>query len=106
MSEKAKPFVQSLKSMPADYRFLGSSPLEDSSSSGSSVPVTIPRNGHLTNGAVGGVDSANDDSPYGLQSISNGDESSLVDEDPIVPLPESNDRRWSDTSVYARKKVC
>ncbi|KAF2546272.1 hypothetical protein F2Q70_00022066 [Brassica cretica] len=105
MSEKAKPFVQSLKSMPADYRFLGSSPLEDSSSSGSSVPVTIPRNGHLKNGAVGGVDSANDDSPYGLQSISNGDESSLVDEDPIVPLPESNDRRWSDTSVYARKKA-
>ncbi|CAN7105105.1 myosin-3 [Brassica rapa] len=106
MSEKkAKPFVQSLKSMPADYRFLGSSPLEDSSSSGSSVPVSIPRNGHLKNGAVGGVDSGSEDSPYGLQSISNGDESSLVDEDPIVPLPESNDRRWSDTSVYARKKA-
>nr|VDC71221.1 unnamed protein product [Brassica rapa] len=106
MSEKkAKPFVQSLKSMPADYRFLGSSPLEHSSSSGSSVPVSIPRNGHLKNGAVGGVDSGNEDSPYGLQSISNGDESSLVDEDPIVPLPESNDRRWSDTSVYARKKA-
>ncbi|KAG5397307.1 hypothetical protein IGI04_019121, partial [Brassica rapa subsp. trilocularis] len=105
MSEKAKPFVQSLKSMPADYRFLGSSPLEDSISSGSSVSVSIPRNGHLKNGAVGGVDSGNEDSPYGLQSISNGDESSLVDEDPIVPLPESNDRRWSDTSVYARKKA-
>ncbi|KAH0926279.1 hypothetical protein HID58_018535, partial [Brassica napus] len=104
MSEKAKPFVQSLKSMPADYRFLGSSPLEDSSS-GSSVSVSIPRNGHLKNGAVGGVDSGNEDSPYGLQSVSNGDESSLVDEDPIVPLPESNDRRWSDTSVYARKKA-
>ncbi|KAJ0250323.1 Myosin-3 [Hirschfeldia incana] len=107
MSEKAKPSVQSLKSMPADYRFLGSSPLEDSSSA-SAVSVTIQRNDHLkngVNGAVGGVDSGNEDSPYSLQSISNGDESSLVDEDPIVPLPESNDRRWSDASVYARKKA-
>ncbi|KAL0722905.1 hypothetical protein Bca4012_037504 [Brassica carinata] len=111
MSEKVKPFVQSLKSMPADYRFLGSAHLEDSSS-GSSFPVAdlaIPRNGHFkngsVNGAVGGVDSGNEDSPYSLQNIINGDESSFVDEDPIVPLPESNDRRWSDTSVYARKKT-
>lgn len=98
MSNKAKPSVQSLKSMPADYRFL------EDSSSGSSVSVTIPFNNHLKNG-VGGVDTGNEDSPYSLQTISNGDESSLVDEDPIVPLPESNDPRWSDTSVYARKKV-
>lgn len=104
MSHKVKPSVQSLKSMPADYRFLGSPPLSDpleNSSSGSSVSVTIPRNGHLKNGfkgtrdSVGGVDNGNEDSPY---SVSN--------EDPVVPLPRSTDRRWSDTSVYARKKVC
>ncbi|KAL0803923.1 hypothetical protein Bca101_096413 [Brassica carinata] len=103
MSHKVKPSVQSLKSMPADYRFLGSPPLSDpleNSSSGSSVSVTIPRNGHLKNGfkgtrdSVGGVDNGNEDSPY---SVSNGD--------PVVPLPQSTDRRWSDTSVYARKKV-
>ncbi|KAH0872425.1 hypothetical protein HID58_069787 [Brassica napus] len=103
MSHKVKPSVQSLKSMPADYRFLGSPPLSDTlenSSSGSSVSVTIPRNGHLKNGfkgtrdSVGGVDNGNEDSPY---SVSN--------EDPVVPLPRSTDRRWSDTSVYARKKV-
>lgn len=107
MSQKVKPSVQSLKSMPADYRFLDSPPLEDSS--GSSVSVTIPPNGHLKNGfkgtgdSVGGVDNGNEDSPY---SVSNGEVSSLVDGDLIVPLPQSTDRRWSDTSVYARKKVC
>ncbi|CAN7097649.1 unnamed protein product [Brassica rapa subsp. narinosa] len=106
MSQKVKPSVQSLKSMPADYRFLDSPPLEDSS--GSSVSVTIPPNGHLKNGfkgtgdSVGGVDNGNEDSPY---SVSNGEVSSLVDGDLIVPLPQSTDRRWSDTSVYARKKV-
>ncbi|WZY97000.1 hypothetical protein YC2023_069329 [Brassica napus] len=111
MSHKVKPSVQSLKSMPADYRFPGSPPLSDpleNSSSGSSVSVTIPRNGHLKNGfkgtadSIGGVDNGNEDSPY---SVSNGEVSSLVDGDLIVPLPQSTDRRWSDTSVYARKKV-
>lgn len=112
MSKKVKPSVQSLKSMPADYRFLGSPPFSDpldNSSSGSSVSVTIPRNGHLKNGfkatadSVGGGDNGNEDSPY---SVSNGEVLSIVDGDPIVPLPQSTDRRWSDTSVYARKKVC
>ncbi|CAH8390865.1 unnamed protein product [Eruca vesicaria subsp. sativa] len=113
MSKKVKPSVQSLKSMPADYRFLGSPPLSDplENSSGASVSVTdltIPRNGHLKNGfngsekSVGGVDNGNEDSPY---SVSNGEVSSIVDGDPIVPLPQSTDRRWSDTSVYARKKA-
>lgn len=115
MSQKVKPFVQSLKSMPADYRFLGSpisDPLENSS--GSSVCVTdlvIPRNGYLRNGvngtenSVGGMDSGNEDSPYSVRSVPNGERSSIGDGDPIVPLPQSDDRRWSDTSAYARKKV-
>lgn len=112
MSHKVKPSIQSLKSMPADYRSPISDPLENSS--GSSVFVTsliIPPNGHLRNGVngtgsfVGGMDSANEDSPYSVRSISNGERSSIGDEDPIVPLPQSNDRRWSDTSAYARKKV-
>ncbi|KAJ0229888.1 Myosin-3 [Hirschfeldia incana] len=112
MSQKVKPSVQSLKSMPADYRFLGSPPLSDPPLENSSALVKdliIPRNGHLKNGfngtgvSVGGVDNGNEDSPY---SVSNGEVSSLVDGDhPVVPLPQSTDRRWSDTSVYARKKV-
>ncbi|KAL1192616.1 Myosin-3 [Cardamine amara subsp. amara] len=110
MSKKVKSSIQSLKSMPADYRTLGS--IENSS--GSSVYVNnliIPPNGHLRNGvngtesSVGGMDSANEDSPYSVHSISNGERSSIGDGDPIVPLPQSNDRRWSDTSAYARKKV-
>ncbi|VVB00662.1 unnamed protein product [Arabis nemorensis] len=117
MSHKVKPFVQSLKSMPADYRFLGS-PISDDpveNSSGSTVCVTglvVPRNGYLRNGvngtenSVGGMDSGgNEDSPYNVRSVSNGERSSIGDGDPIVPLPLSDDRRWSDTSTYARKKV-
>ncbi|KAL0796876.1 hypothetical protein Bca101_068253 [Brassica carinata] len=110
MSQKVKPSVQSLKSMPADYRFLGSPPLSDPLDNSSALvkDLIIPRNGHLKNGfkgtkdSVGGVDNGNEDSPY---SVSNGELSSIVDGDPIVPLPQSTDRRWSDTSVYARKKV-
>lgn len=116
MSQKVKPFVQSLKSMPADYRFLGS-PISDpvENSSGSTVCVTdlvSPRNGYLRNGvngnehSVGGMDSGgNEDSPYSVRSVSNGERSSIGDSDLIVPLPQSDDRRWSDTSAYARKKV-
>lgn len=97
MSKKVTPSIQSLKSMPADYRFIGSE-----NSSGSSVYVT-PQNGHFKNG----VDSAIEDSPYSVRSVSNGEErSSVGDGDPVVPLPQSNDSRWSDTSAYARKKVC
>ncbi|XP_010463346.1 PREDICTED: myosin-3-like [Camelina sativa] len=108
MSQKVTPAIQSLKSMPADYRFL-------ENSSGSSVCVTdliISPNGHLRNGvngtenSVGGMDTATEDSPYSVRSIPNGSErSSIGDEDPIVPLPQSNDHRWNDTSAYARKKV-
>uniref|UniRef100_A0A1J3D8C8 Myosin-3 n=1 Tax=Noccaea caerulescens TaxID=107243 RepID=A0A1J3D8C8_NOCCA len=102
MSKKVTPSIQSLKSMPADYRFIGS-PISENSS-GSSVYVT-PQNGHFKNG-VNGMDSANEDSPYSVPSVSNGEErSSIGDGDPVVPLPLSNDSRWSDTSAYARKKV-
>ncbi|CAH2036321.1 unnamed protein product [Thlaspi arvense] len=112
MSQKVTPSILSLKSMPADYRFLGSDPIENPS--GSNVCVTdliIPQNGHLKNGINGvenlvvGVDSANEDSPYSVRSISNGERPSIGDGDPIVPLPQSHDRKWSDTSAYARKKV-
>lgn len=103
MSKKVTPSIQSLKSMPADYRFIGS-PISENSS-GSSVYVT-PQNGHFKNG-VNGMDTANEDSPYSVPSVSNGQErSSIGDGDPVVPLPLSNDSRWSDTSAYARKKVC
>lgn len=105
MSQKVKPSVQSLKSMPADYRFLGSPPLSDPLENSSALvkDLIIPRNGHLKNGFNGTGDNGNEDSPY---SVSNGEVSSIVDGDPIVPLPQNTDRRWSDTSVYARKKVC
>lgn len=111
MSQKVKSSIKSLKSMPADYRNLGGS-IENSSASSVYVNnLIIPPNGHLKNGvngtesSVGGMDSVNEDSPYSVRSISNGERSSIGDGDPIVPLPQSNDRRWSDTSAYARKKV-
>ncbi|VYS48667.1 unnamed protein product [Arabidopsis thaliana] len=106
MAHKVKASFQSLKTMPADYRFLGS-PISDHLETN----LITPPNGHLKNGvngtasSVGGMDSVNEDSPYSVRSILNGERSSIGDGDSILPLPESNDRKWSDTNVYARKKV-
>ncbi|CAN8288380.1 unnamed protein product [Cochlearia groenlandica] len=114
MSHKVTPTIQSLKSMPANYRF-ADSPLTDplEVSSGTSVYATdlvIPRNGHLKNGisenSVAAVDrNANEDSPYRVSGVSNGERSLGCEGEPIVVLPRSSDRMWGDTSAYARKKA-
>ncbi|VYS57972.1 unnamed protein product [Arabidopsis thaliana] len=100
MSQKVTPFMQSLKSLPADYRFDGS-PVSDrlENSSGASVRLTnsnVPRKGGLRNG-VSRTDTAagdSEDSPYSGHGV-------FV----TMPLPQSDERRWSDTSAYARKKI-
>ncbi|XP_024015049.1 myosin-1 [Eutrema salsugineum] len=115
MSHKVTPSMQSLKSLPADYRFDGS-PVSDrlESSSGSSVGLTnssIPRKGGLRNG-VSPSDNAtagdSEDSPYSRHCVSVEEQSLTDDVDPgsaTMPLPQSDERRWSDTSAYARKKI-
>ncbi|VVA98280.1 unnamed protein product [Arabis nemorensis] len=114
MSQKVVPSMQSLKSLPADYRFDGS-PASDrlENSSGASVCLTnssIPRKSGLRN-EVSRTDTANgdsEDSPYSGHNVSIEEESLTDDVDPgaaAPPLPLSDERRWSDTSAYARKKI-
>ncbi|KAG2241874.1 hypothetical protein Bca52824_096281 [Brassica carinata] len=100
MSQKVTPSMQSLKSLPADYRFDGEN------SSGAS----IPRKGGLRNGASQADTAAGDseDSPYSGHGVSFEEQSLTDDVDPgaaTMPLPQSDERRWSDTSAYARKKI-
>ena len=95
MSQKVTPSMNSLKSLPADYRFDGSS---------------VPRKGGLRNGVSPSDTAAGDseDSPYSRHGVSVEEQSLTDDVDPsaaAMPLPHSDERRWSDTSAYARKKV-
>ena len=92
MSQKVSPSMLSLKSLPADYRFDGEN---------SSRPSFGLRNG---------VSQAGDseDSPYSGHGVSLEEQSLTDDVDPgaaTMPLPQNDERRWSDTSAYARKKV-
>ncbi|CAN6820126.1 unnamed protein product [Brassica oleracea] len=92
MSQKVTPSMNSLKSLPADYRFDGSS---------------VPRKGGLRNGVSPSDTAAGDseDSPYSgdveHQSLANDMDTDAA----TVTLPQSDERRWSDTSAYARKKI-
>ncbi|CAF2128211.1 unnamed protein product [Brassica napus] len=92
MSQKVTPSMNSLKSLPADYRFDGSS---------------VPRKGGFRNGISTSDTAAGDseDSPYSghveQQSLSEDMDTDAA----TMPLPQSNERRWSDTSAYARKKI-
>jgi myosin-5 len=106
--------MQSLKSLPADYRFDGS-PVSDrlENSSGASVRLTnsnVPRKGGLRNG-VSRTDTAagdSEDSPYSGHGVFVEEQSLTDDVDSgaaTMPLPQSDERRWSDTSAYARKKI-
>lgn len=97
--------MQSLKSLPADYRFDGEN------SSFGLTNSSIPRQGGLRNG-VSQADTAagdSDDSPYSSRHGVSVEEQSLTDDvEPgaaTMPLPQNDERRWSDTSAYARKKV-
>ncbi|CAH8261127.1 unnamed protein product [Arabidopsis lyrata] len=114
MSQKLTPSMQSLKSLPADYRFDGS-PVSDrlENSSGASVRLTnshVPRKGGLRNG-VSRTDTAvgdSEDSPYSGHGVFVEEQSLADDVDSgaaTMPLPQSDERRWSDTSAYARKKI-
>ncbi|KAF8054019.1 hypothetical protein N665_1355s0004 [Sinapis alba] len=108
MSQKVSPSMQSLKSLPADYRFDGENP------SGASVVLTtssIPRKGGLRNGVSQADTAAGDseDSPYNSHGVSLEEQALTDDVEPgaaaTMPLPQSDERRWSDTSAYARKKI-
>ncbi|CAE5967910.1 unnamed protein product [Arabidopsis arenosa] len=114
MSQKVTPSMQSLKSLPADYRFDGS-PVSDrlENSSGASVRLTnsnVPRKGGLRHGVSRTDTTAGDseESPYSGHGVFVEEQSLGDDVDSgaaTMPLPQSDERRWSDTSAYARKKI-
>ncbi|CAN6885159.1 unnamed protein product [Brassica oleracea] len=104
MAQKVSPSMQSLKSLPADYRFDGEN------SSFGLTNSSIPRQGGLRNGVSQADTAAGDseDSPYSRHGVSVEEQSLTDDVDPsaaAMPLPHSDERRWSDTSAYARKKI-
>ncbi|CAN8268985.1 unnamed protein product [Cochlearia groenlandica] len=107
MSQKVTPSMKSLKSLPVKYRFDGFSPASDSLLDNSS----IPRKGGLRNG-VSLTDTAtrdSEDSPYSGHNVVSIEDQFVtgdVDSDAATMyLPQSDERRWSDTSAYARKKI-
>ncbi|CAB4295995.1 unnamed protein product [Prunus armeniaca] len=132
MSQKprAPASFQSLKSLPADFRFSGLPASDrfgksDDGNLGNSnvISSSIPENGGLGDidvaeegvegspGALGDMDQVNDDSPYSGNTISIEDGPSRGDEDldsvaPSLPSISSSrrERRWGDTTPYAVKK--
>ncbi|PQP98353.1 myosin-1 [Prunus yedoensis var. nudiflora] len=96
MSQKprAPASFQSLKSLPADYRFSG-----------------LPASDRFGKSDGGIWETVNDDSPYSGNTISIEDGPSRGDEDldsvaPSLPSISSShrERRWGDTTPYAVKK--
>ena len=128
MSQKSRspPSFQSIKSLPGDFRFMGSPTSDRFEKSGDAklrksdaTSLSIPENGGSGDEAVEGVengfgnmDQGSDDSPYGRNIVSSEDRPSSGDEDsdsvarPVPSVSASrSERRWGDTSSYAAKKV-
>ncbi|CAK7337854.1 unnamed protein product [Dovyalis caffra] len=117
------PSLQSIKSLPVDFRFVGSPTSEQSAKSvdvnsvtSKTVCLSVPENNDLGNGLVERAEDSigNDvsvDSPYSRTAILVEQRPSVGDEDldaVATPLPLAStsrrDRRWADTSSYAAKK--
>lgn len=124
---RVQPSLQSIKSVPGNFRFMDSLKSDrlqinekSQSRSGNMTTLSIPENGKVGDGVDEAVDSfgddldqANEDSPYIGNLVSTTERPSVEDEevDAIAsPLPSSSkfhaDKRWGDTSSYAAKKVC
>lgn len=119
MSQKPRvqPAFQSIKSLPIDFRFIGS-PTSDQVEKSEYVNfrhsdvagLSVPENGELGNEVVEGGE--NEESPYSGNNIVVEGRPSVGDEDldsaasslPSVSVSHT-DRRWSDTTSYAGKQV-
>lgn len=111
------PSFQSIKSLPVDYRFMGS-PASDRNEKSNGVNLNIGdvigssslKNSQTGNEVVETVD--NEDSPYNGNNVLVEDRPSTGDEDldsMALPMPSfsasRSDCRWGDTTSYAAKKV-
>uniref|UniRef100_A0A5B7A873 Putative myosin-1 n=1 Tax=Davidia involucrata TaxID=16924 RepID=A0A5B7A873_DAVIN len=125
MSQEARvsPSLQSIKSLPVDFRFMGSPTSHGfdksdavNASNNNMIPDSIPENGELAGELVrdtdGNMDQDNDESPYSSLSLSVEERPSIGDEDlntATSPLrsfvPSHTESRWSDTTSYVAKKM-
>ena len=117
MSQKSRPppSFQSIKSLPGDFRFMGS-PTSAHLGKFGDAKLSIPENGDLgdvaVENSVGNMDQVNEDSPYGSNIVSVEGRPSSGDEDsdsvaPPVPSVSASrsEHMWGDTTSYAAKKV-
>ncbi|KAK0574943.1 hypothetical protein LWI29_031344 [Acer saccharum] len=110
MSEKNQvpPSLQSIKSLPVDFRLIGP-PNSGWMEKSDDAALSISENVELGNEVVGGV--GNEDSPYSGNNVLGEDRSPVGDEDMdfvASPLPSistsHSQNRWGDTTSYAAKK--
>jgi myosin-5 len=118
------PSLESIKSLPVDFRFAGSPTSEQleksvdvKSLNSNAVCLSFPEKNDIGNGLVEGAEDSvgndvSEDSPYSRTAILIEQRPSVGDEDldtVVMPLPSIStsrrERRWSDTSSYATNKV-
>lgn len=120
MSQKRRvsPSFQSIKSLPVDFRFVGSpnSQLLLEKSSGGILSESNSTNGEVTSDVIervnGNADVENDESPYSDLSLSAEERPSVAADDlnsESSPLQSTGlssvESKWSDTKSYSAKKV-
>ncbi|XP_061973426.1 myosin-1-like isoform X1 [Populus nigra] len=114
------PSFQSIKSLPVDFRFVGSPTSEQSENANlvnsNTACLSVPEKNDLENGLVEGAEDSVgnaviEDSPYSQAAILVEQRPSVGDDDlDTVPTPLPlvstfhRERRWADTSSYAAKK--
>lgn len=125
-TSQVSPPLQSIKSLPGQFRFMdtqASDRLAMSESfclgSGDVMSPSTIGNGTIGDGVAEGAgrsnsngDTTNDDSPYGGSLVSGEERPSIGDEDSeavALPLPSTStsrsDRIWGDMTPYSSKKV-
>ncbi|GMP92327.1 hypothetical protein CsSME_00042593 [Camellia sinensis var. sinensis] len=127
MSQKipVSPSLQAIKSLPVDFRFMGSPTPRPSESfdavnpsNSNMIPNAIPENGDVAREVVEGSEEVNnnmvpdnDESPYSRFNVTVEARPSVGDEDldlattPLRPFaPLRTESKWSDTTPYSAKK--
>lgn len=123
---RSPPSLESIKSLPVDFRFTGSptsgvsGQYDDANTETSNVIRDgIPENGDLCGEVDGGIEDsagdmyqATDDTPYERKTIAIDERPSVDNEDLglVAPhvlslAPSRSEFRWGDTTSYAAKKV-
>lgn len=123
MSQKPQvmPYLQSIKSLPVDFRLMGSpEPHSLGKVEGVNVGKTnmisdlISENGELGVGDIGDKIARNDDeSPYSSVNMTSVEEEASGSDESLnsaaAPLrsliPSRNESKWNDTTYYVGKKV-